>query len=284
PPPPLGGGRDQQQMLKAQLATQKSELASLTDRYSDKHPEVEKLQRAISDTETAIKQARRQGKSSLRKEISLSEPDNPNYIQLRIQLDAAEAEARSLRQTRKDLQDKLSGYEQRLMSAPEVERKYKILIRDYENAMAMYKEITDKQMEAELAEALETERKGERFSLIEPPQLPEKPIKPNRFAMLLLSFVLSFAGGIGNIAIRESMDQTVHGAKGVFSITQAPPLAVIPYIENNQDQRRRVTRRTLLLVTVALIIITSAVASHFFIKPLDAVWLDVLLKMGIEIK
>jgi uncharacterized protein involved in exopolysaccharide biosynthesis len=266
----VGGSHDQLAMLKAQLTTQKYELEDLSDRYSDKHPEVEKLKRAIADTVTALKLARRQTKINPQEEMPLGDPDNPNYIQLKIQLEAAEAEIRSLRQTRKELQVKLSGYEQRLISAPQVEREYKILNRDYENAMAMYKEIKDKQMEAELAEAMEIERKGERFSLIEPPLLPEKPIKPNRVAMLLLGFVLSFAGGIGNIAIRESMDQTVHGAKGVIAITQAPPLAVIPYIENDQDHRKRLTQRILLVLTVVFIVAAFAAAVQFLFKPQDA--------------
>jgi uncharacterized protein involved in exopolysaccharide biosynthesis len=265
----VGGGYDKVAMLKAQLTTQKSELVNLTKHYADKHPEVEKLKRAIADTETALKEARHQSKLNPQKKMPMGSPDNPNYNQLKIQLEAADAEIRSLRQTRIELQGKLSDYEQRLISTPQVEREYNILIRDYENAMAMYKEIKDKQMEAELAEAMEIEKKGERFSLIEPPLLPERPIKPNRTAMLLLGFVLSFAGGIGNIAIRESMDQTVHGSKGVFSITQAPPLAVIPYIENDQDHRRYATRRTLLFMTVTLIL-AAAVAVNFFFKAQNA--------------
>jgi uncharacterized protein involved in exopolysaccharide biosynthesis len=264
----VGGNYDKQAMLTAQLNSQKSELVALTDRYSDQHPEVEKLQRAIADTEAAINEERKNPKQNPQKAPSLSKPDNPNYVQLKIQLDAAEAEIRSLRNTRNDLQKKISDYEQRLTAAPQVELEYKLLIRDYENAMAMYKEIKDKQMEAELAEAMETGKKGERFSMIEPPLLPEKPIKPKRLAMLFLGFVLSFAGGIGNIAIRESMDQTVHGAKGVMLISQAPPLAVIPRIENDQDQRRHITKRILLFLVVVVVAAACIGVIHFFFKPL----------------
>ena len=35
-------------------------------------------------------------------------------------------------------------------------------------------------MEAEISQKLETENKGERFSLVDPPTLPEEPFKPNR--------------------------------------------------------------------------------------------------------
>lgn len=137
-------------------------------------------------------------------------------------------------------------------------------------------------MEAELTEALEKESKGERFSLIEFPLLPETPIKPNRLAILLLGIVLSFAGGIGNIAIRESMDNTVRGTKGVFAIIQVPPLAVIPYIENDHDRHRRVVRRVLILLMALITLTAVSLAIHYLFMPLDILWDAVLRKLGIE--
>ena len=41
-------------------------------------------------------------------------------------------------------------------------------------------------MEAQLAQNLETNRKGERFTLIEPPLPPEEPVSPNRLAVLII--------------------------------------------------------------------------------------------------
>ena len=43
------------------------------------------------------------------------------------------------------------------------------LARDLESTQAKYREVSQKRMEAQLAESLELERKGERFTLIEPP-------------------------------------------------------------------------------------------------------------------
>ena len=46
---------------------------------------------------------------------------------------------------------------------------FRELSRDYDNARLKYQEIRAKQMEAQTAQNLETDRKGERFTLIEPP-------------------------------------------------------------------------------------------------------------------
>ena len=86
---------------------------------------------------------------------------------------------------------KINALESRLLKSPQVEREYLGLARDYENAVLKYREIKAKLMEAELAQELERGHKGERFSLIDPPTLPEQPIKPNRLAILFLGFIFS---------------------------------------------------------------------------------------------
>ena len=279
----VSGDYDMVSVLEKQLAVQKTELSALIDRYSDNHKEVEKQKVAINGTKKALNEARRRSKLKQRKENVFGQPDNPAYVQLQAQLEAAEAEIRSIRQTRRELQEKLKGYEERLTNAPQVEREYRTLTRDYENAMDKYNEIRAKQMEADLAESLEKESIGERFTLLEPPMLPEKPIKPNRHAIFILGLILSFAGGIASIAIRESVDPAVYGQKGVFAITQALPLSSIPYIENNQDRRQRVIRRLILFLTSLLIMAVGTAVIHYFFMPLDFIWYEVLSKLGIEV-
>ncbi len=168
------------------------------------------------------------------------------------------------------------------MQSPQVEREYRNLTRGYENALAKYQEVKAKQLEAQLAESLERERKGERFSLIEPPQLPEEPDKPNRIAILFLGFVFSFTGGFGNVVVRESMDQAVYGSKGIMAITKVPPLAVIPYIECSDDRRQRYTSVAMTISGLLAAIGVILVSVHVFYKPLDVILYIVLRKLGIE--
>ena len=94
-------------------------------------------------------------------------------------------------------------------------------------------------MQADIGQELEKDRKGERFSLIDPPQLPEKPSSPNRPAILLLGLVLSLGGGVGSAAVLESLDDSVRGSKALAGLLQVPVLAVIPYMENNAERQRK---------------------------------------------
>ena len=92
-------------------------------------------------------------------------------------------------------------------------------------------------MTAEVGQEMEKERKGEKFTLIDPAVLPEEPISPNRPAIIFLSLVLALGAGVGSAAVAESMSEAVRGAKGVVAILHTAPLAVIPYLPNAADTR-----------------------------------------------
>ncbi|MEW8441394.1 MAG: lipopolysaccharide biosynthesis protein [Candidatus Thiodiazotropha taylori] len=257
------------------LRALQTEYLALATRYTNDHPTLINMKSEIEILENELDSTPKQKKKK-------NQSDNPAYLQLETQLKAADGELVSLYAIRDELKVKLKSFEERLIQSPQVEREYRNLTRDYENALAKYKEVKSKQLEAKLAESLERERKGERFSLIEPPQLPEKPDKPNRLAILFLGFVFSFAGGISNVVVRESMDQAVYGAKGVIEISKAPPLAEIPYIKNKEDNQKKLINAKVVLLGLLAMVITLLLTVHLFYKPLDVAWYIILRLLGID--
>jgi polysaccharide chain length determinant protein (PEP-CTERM system associated) len=256
-----------------------TEYVSLTTRYTGDHPTVKKLKEEIKALSQEVSTVGKDGSSN---NILSSRADNPAYVQLQTQLKAAETELQSLVMNKSEINAKIKDYEDRLMQSPQVEREYRKLTRDYENALAKYQEIKAKQLEAELSKSLERERKGERFSLIEPPLVPESPDKPNRIAILLLGFMVSLVGGVGNVVLFESMDDTVHGIKGITDITKVPPLAEIPYIKNSQEITRQVVNKRLILAAAGVVSIVCVVLVHFLIMPLDVLMYMLLRVVGVD--
>jgi hypothetical protein len=127
---------------------------------------------------------------------------------------------------------------------------------------------------------MEKERKGEKFTLIDPPILPEEPVSPNRPAIIFLSLVLALGAGIGSAAMAESMDSAVRGAKGVVSLLNTAPLAVIPYLASDADINRLSKRRWLIIAGVIGGIVIVLLLIHFLYSPLDVLWFRGLRKMG----
>ena len=99
-------------------------------------------------------------------------------------------------------------------------------------------------MSAELAQNLETEQKGERFTLIQPPELPIDPVSPNRVALVLLGGILAVGAGIGMALLLEALDDGIYTIGEVTALTGVAPLVAISYMENSveasQHNRKRI--------------------------------------------
>lgn len=262
--------------MQNRLTELKAELAALRKRYSDDHPDVVALKRSIAATEAQIAAARRSGDGRQR---FMEDTNNPAYLQLRTRLEGTRLEIDSLKDIRGKLEQDLARYEARVAAGPKIEQEYRAITRDYDNAMSKYREIREKGLQAQLAQSLETSRKGERFSLIEPPLLPEKPFKPNRLAIVVLGLVLSIAGGVGNLALRESLDKGLHGARAIRISTTVPLLAIIPYIDTRDDHRRRIKRLSLLIGGSFAALVGMVLAVHFLFMPLDVLWFTLMRRL-----
>lgn len=272
------GGQVDTKTLNKKLVVAQNELARLLKRYSAKHPDIiaqsqviEKLKselRLINSLETDAEQV-------------APVPDNPAYLSLKAQLDAVTTEKTSLQTKLDDLSEKYATYERRLLTAPAVEQTYRTLSRDYENAVNKFRELKSRQMEADISTSMEEERKGERFSLIEPPLLPVSPVSPNRLSILLIGVFLSLAAGFGFIVFRESLDPNLYGARSLTKITGASPLAVIPVVKTPAEKKKALRVKRLTFASSLTGVIALAVAAHFLLVPVDVLWTVVQQRIGI---
>lgn len=271
----VGGGEVGVDQVK-ELNGLRTELASLRETSSENHPDVIRLRKQVEKLEAEIN--RGAADESARK-IATSTPDNPAYISLKVQKDTTAQDISALVKKRQELRAKLTDYEGRLGQTPDVERQYLTLLRDYDNAMAKYRELKAKEMEAHIAEQLEKKSKGERFSIIEPPMLPEKPVKPNRIAIAFLGFVLALAGGAGYILLMETMDASLRGAKSIAALTGVAPLAVIPLWQTEEDSDEARRRRLLVGIGATVVVIAMLGLVNWLWTPLDVLWFRGLRKL-----
>jgi len=253
--------------LDSQVLKVRGEITTARQKYSANHPDVIKLQKTLTLLEDELRQKQNSTLDIVDIEIK---PDNPAYISTKTQLESIKLNIKAEKERQERLKEKHAEYEERLTQIPRVEQEGLSLKRDYENAVKKFHDIKQKQLQAQVGEQLERESKGERFSLIDPPTLPTQPIKPNRPGILLLGTVLSMTGGMGLAAISEFLDQTVRGAKAVAGLLKAPPLSMIPYIENSKDRRRK--RKKLIMGLSVLVVLAIAILLfiYFVWLPMNA--------------
>lgn len=269
----MGAPANEIEAKRAQLVT---ELASARERYGADHPDVKRLTREIASVEEQMARA-----ASSPVPAPSARPDNPAYIQLQARLDATLADMRSLQAQRASLQAKIGEFEARLTAAPQVEREYKSLTRDYEIAVLKYQEVLAKRQEADLARNLESGQKGERFTLIEPPLVPEQPDRPNRLAIGLLGVVLALGGGVGAGAFAETTDSRVYGRAGVLRLVGVPPLAVIPNLQTAASRARHRRRLMVFAGVVLALVLLGLLVVHLVVGPLDVLYFRALRVLGL---
>ena len=166
-------------------------------------------------------------------------PDNPAYISIQVQMEAADEELAALRIRARELRTRIGQYERLIAEAPQVEREYMALQRVYDQAISDYNEIRDKQTEAQQALDLETSEKGERYVLQHTPAEPTSPAFPNRLAIIILGMILAGIFSFGAVFVSEVLDTKVRGVRDLKILTGMSPIAVIPVLETRDMQRRR---------------------------------------------
>ena len=214
------------------LLEARRELMRMRQLYSDSHPDVKTAQRKLAELESTNKS------QSAGKQAAENASGNLVYFQLKSGIDLAEQEQANIRSQRIDMQKKLRKLEEYVSITHQVERGYYELVRDLDNIKAKYSELKAKQMEAKLAQTLEDEQMAERFTLLEPPQIPDKPIKPERLKILFVGFIVTIGGGLGAGWLAEMLDGSIRSYQVLKAITGMEPLIVIPYIQNQDDKNR----------------------------------------------
>ena len=285
-----GTARDEANDDRRQLEDARTALASARQRYAPDHPDVVRLERLVASLEARgsaepgpAPAASATAPDGFAETPPSSTADNPPYIQIQAQREAAVTQIRALRQKRDQLDAALAGVERHLARTPMVERDYEAMLRELESAQIDYRQVRQKQNDAETAENLETERKGERFTLIEPPFTPEEPASPNRPLIMIFGVMFALAAGFGTVAVLEGTDASVRGPQDLRALLTAAPLATIPYMFNAVERARlRRWRRNALLGGVASVL-AALVLIHVLYRPLDVLWVVALRRMGIEV-
>ncbi len=264
--------------MSEELASAKGALAAARERYTDSHPEVQRLLRVVSGLEQELSEASAADGAATTQNTAT----NPVYVELLGAYNRVQAEMRSLVGKRQVQAQRLSELQDMLAKTPERELQFNDLTRDLANLRAKYQDVKAKELDAKLAEEVESSKRGQRFSLIEPPIVPVTPHSPNRLAIMFLGLVLSLAMAVALVAILESLDGAIRGSSAVVELLGAAPLAVIPYIHTDAHPHTRSRRR--ILMTLAGIIVAIAIvltATHVFVGELPVLWFKTLRRLGI---
>lgn len=248
----LGGGDALQDSssIRQELEIARREYAAARQRYTPDHPDVMNLQNKVRTLEGQL--ASIVATPSPQQD---SQPDNPAYISLLVQIRAADAALYALRIRERELRDRIRQYEDQILKAPQVEREYLAYQREYDQAITDYNEVREKQTAAQQALDLETSEKGERYVLQRTPTEPTSAAFPNRLAITVLGFIFAFACSFGAVLIAEAFDVKVRSVRDLKNLTGMPPIAIIPVLETQATLKKRMYAWTFSIIGVSSLLL-----------------------------
>ena len=206
------------------LGEMRRQLAALKGRYTDEHPDVQTLRSRILRLEARLAAA---------SSASAGTNDvDPSVAVARDQLAQATAEIKKLEDRRTDIERRVSELRARVEDTPRTEQELSTLTRDYDKIKENYTALLSKQMEAQMAGRLEQRWKGDRFRVLDPAQLPDKPYSPRRFVILSMGLLAGLLAGLVVCLGIELMDPTVKGAEELAHLGSFPVLARIPHLDD----------------------------------------------------
>lgn len=292
--------RDQVTILQERLLQlERDEVALQESRASlELALETSNGETALVDQTTRNQQALTELRSDLAEQLAIYSETNPSIIAMKARVTALEKlvsdEAASTVNVSGEVPSTLSGRldqvkarltttgQQRQAIDTEVARllasidktptneiKLNSLERSYENVRGQFADAQQKMSEAAIGEQLELRQKGERFELIEQPNVPDQPISPNRKLIGVGGSVAGLLLALGIVVLLEMLNHSVRRPIDLVRKLDLHPIASIPYVETRGEVMRGRLATTSWIIALAGGIPATLYFVHYYYMPLD---------------
>jgi polysaccharide biosynthesis transport protein len=215
----------------SQIDVLQNKLSALKMRYGPAHPDVRRAQSQLDELK-----AKQDASSTPAQTPTSTTPHKAYNPVLESQIEKLNQDIEDQKRHAADLQTEIDFHVGKIERVPIFQQKTAGITRDYDALRARYTQLLDKKLAADTASAMETRQKSERFVILDPAQVPDKPYSPNRPLLLLLGVVGGAFIGIGVAAAMELTDVSVRDSREVERILSKPVLTGVPEILTNQQK------------------------------------------------
>jgi succinoglycan biosynthesis transport protein ExoP len=225
--PRPGATGDAAQSPELRAMTLERELAAARAMYTDKHPEVLRLQEELTAARQDAAAERRKPVADRLVQLQV----DPAYRQLAGDRDMARMRISQLEHSEADTRRQITVYQARVESAPMVEQQLVSVQRDYDLEKQQYSELSSKLHTSTIAENVEQNHRGEQFTVLYGATFPTEPLRPIPFRVMLMSVVAGICVGGALTLAREYFDRSVHDVRELKDEFELPVLGEVAHIQ-----------------------------------------------------
>lgn len=208
------------------VAQAESDLAAARALYTDSHPDVRLAERRLEA-------ARRVSSSQIRPSAgaAIAAAMTANNVQI--------AELSRLRAVE---DARLSSSLAAQSRAPVLMEEISQLESRADSLRQQYREVSARLLSARSSARMESEQKGERLSVVDPPVIPDKPLSPNRPLLIAGGMAAGLGAGLVLAFLVELLLHPIRGVTQIEKMLGVPPLVVIPTMQKGSEVVSRMTR------------------------------------------
>lgn len=241
--------------IDGRIDTQKRNLDTLLQKYTDQHPDVQGARRLIKDLEEQKRHELQARKKFAAANPGASVSNNPVYQQLKVSLGEAEANVASLRARVGEYESRYKRTTDMLKNQPQIEAEYVQLNRDYDINKKNYEQLVGRRESAEMTGDLDAAGSVADFRLIDPPRASSKPVAPNRLLLLPLGLLIALATGLFAAFSASQIRPVFFESKTLRDVTGLPVIGTVSLIVNEaRRQKERSSLRRFLAATAGLVV------------------------------
>lgn len=225
--------------IDGRIDTQKRNLDTMLQRFTEQHPDVVSARRLIKELEEQKRQ-----EIAARKKAAAANPAvasinaNPAYQQMKVSLTEAEATVAALRVRVAEYESRYARAVSQIKLLPEVEAEYAQLNRDYDVNKKNYDSLVQRRESASISEGMTDVSSVADFRLIDPPRASRTPVGPNRLILLALALVASLAIGLAGSFAASQLRPTFFDAHTLREVAGLPLLGTVSKVITPADRKR----------------------------------------------
>jgi polysaccharide chain length determinant protein (PEP-CTERM system associated) len=220
------GGTDVAVAPESRVLVLQRELAAAKATYTDKHPEVQRIQEELA-TARAAASSNNGPSAERRSQLEL----DPAYRRLMGERETALLRVREAQRAIADARQQIGTYQARVEAAPRVEQQLAAVQRDYDLEKQQYSDLSAKLQASTISENVERNRSGEQFSVLYSATFPTEPTKPVPLRVMLISILGGICLGAGLTLGREYFDRSVHDVRQLKDEFDVPVLGEVTRIQ-----------------------------------------------------
>jgi len=245
--------------LTKRKADLQAELQLLLTNYKPKHPDVIAKEAQIEGITTEMERMIAEWKEKIKqKQEKLANRPDLSVAGLGEEVKMVEGEIKRQQKLLADNEKAIGDIIARINNVPGAEVALGAIERDYQTKKTAYDQLLSQQQRIALGNEAATQQQGEGIEVIDPANLPSKPVAPKRFMLAGIGLAVGLGFGLFMAGVFEVPRLlTIQNSEDARHYTGLPVLVAVPELLTPQEARSKPRKRRLLLAAAMVATIVS---------------------------